>query len=63
MVVKSSNGMFRCDDSCCKTFSSFELDFGGAVGKVNLCDKHFVEMLKESKSLVKQIVKNNTQNN
>lgn len=58
MLVKSSNGMFRCDDSCCKNFSSYELVFGGAVGKVNLCDKHFLEMIKESKTLVKLISKN-----
>ena len=58
MIVKSSNGMFRCDDSCCTNFSSYEIVFGGAVGKVSLCDKHFVKLLKESKSLIKPIVKN-----
>ena len=53
MVVKSANGMFRCDDACCKNFASVEIVTGGAVGRISLCGEHFVEMLKQSKQLLK----------
>lgn len=57
MVVKCANGMFRCDDACCKNFASYEIMIGGAVGRVSFCDEHFLELLKESKSLLKPVVK------
>lgn len=53
MVVRSSNGMFRCDDACCKNFSSVEVITGGAARGISLCDEHFLEMLKQSKVLLK----------
>ena len=58
MIVKSSNGMYRCDDACCKNFSSYEIVFGGAVGRVSVCDKHFIELMKETNTLLKPLMKN-----
>jgi len=53
MIVKSANGMFRCDDACCKNFSSVEIITGGALGRLSLCDEHFIKMLKDSKQILK----------
>ena len=53
MVVRNSNGMFRCDDACCKNFSSIEIVTGGAMRGISLCSEHFLKMLKDSKQLLK----------
>ena len=53
MVVRNSNGMFRCDEACCKNFSSVDILTGGAARGISLCDEHFLDMLKSSKQLLK----------
>ena len=53
MKVKNSNGMFRCDEACCKNFSCVDIMTGGVARGISLCSEHFLEMLKSSKELLK----------
>lgn len=45
MKLIKSNGIFKCDACMCFLDSMYELNFGGKLGKIYLCEQHKNELV------------------